>query len=160
MIVARTRSFVLEILFSFLNSEKDESLFLGRHNERNLMWMARDTWTCQTKFLTPNVVLGKKSLILEGIDTVGTVYLNNITVGRVANVHRRYVFEITDFLAPYGMENILQIVLESATAYANARAAEYQRDLYPVPYSKQLGNIAPYNFVRKPASDFGASKNR
>lgn len=130
-----------------------------RYNEVQVRWVAMDTWTYQTHFLTPDSFDVSKSnqitLLIDEIDTYATIHVNNKTVGKVANAFRRHVFNVTGLLAPLGKRNLLRIELGSSIKYAQKKSEQYRTKLYELPYTKQIGNIGKYNFIRKPASDFG-----
>lgn len=85
-----------------------------------------------------------------GLDTVAALELNGAPVGSAANAHRPHAWDVTRLLRPGS--NHLDITLYSAVAAASERAAAYP---YPVPATRQLGALPHYNFLRKPASDFG-----
>lgn len=139
---------------------------LFRFNERDYGWVAADTWTFTARWNTPLSTItppegaskatesspARTLLILHGIDTAADVVFNHKFLGRIANAHRRHTFDVTDILRKPGIENILQIRIQPAAAYAAAQARSVP---YPIPYTKQLGSTGQYNFIRKPASDFG-----
>ncbi len=124
-------------------------------NEAALTWMYEVDWRYATKLDGDAPDLGPPSsgeridLVLDGIDTVGTVRIgaaaDRVELGRTYNMHRSYRFDISSYLTGRPVE--LEVDLHSATAYAEAQ----QRRLgdLPRPYP------APYNFIRKMACSFG-----
>ena len=85
-------------------------------------------------------------LCFEGIDTLATVCLNNVFVGTVNNMHRRFTYDVKAHLKPG--ENILEIKLQSAV-YA---LAEKEGNL-PLWGMKEA--IAGFQHIRKASYMFG-----
>lgn len=65
---------------------------------------------------------------------------------------RQYRIPITSALNSTAGAHSLKIVIQPAPSFANERAAKYR---YNVPGLTQPGGRSYYNFIRKPASDFG-----
>jgi beta-mannosidase len=84
-------------------------------------------------------------LVFDGIDTLATVSLGGTELGRTANMHRSYRFDVGRLLTGDRLELIVD--LDSATRFAEA---ERQR-LGPRPASYGT----PFNYVRKMACSFG-----
>jgi beta-mannosidase len=111
-------------------------------NETRLGWIGRTAWVYETTF--DGVEARRVELVAEGLDTVATVTLNDVELGRTANMHRAYRFPV-DALAEKG--NRLAVRFDSAYAYA-----ERIRDLLgerPNAYPE------PFQYIRKMASNFG-----
>jgi beta-mannosidase len=66
--------------------------------------------------------------VCEGLDTIASVYINGILVGKSDNMFRRYSWDVTSILEE-GENNIL-VAFTSAKTYASKKAAEYP---YPLP---------------------------
>ena len=119
-----------------------------RYNERELRWVALDTWTFSLQFDAPRSLLSRTAVLLrcDGLDTVASVELNGSPVGASVNAHRPHSFDVTQLLAEG--PNHLAIRFEPAAGYAAA-----QRDAYPylVPHTQQVGAVPGYNFIRKAA---------
>jgi beta-mannosidase len=113
-------------------------------NEKKLAWIGRTDWVYDTVFQhEPGP--GRTDLVCAGLDTVATVELNGVELGRTANQHRGYRFDVRDALRDG--ENQLRIHFTSAYSYAEA-----QRDRLgdrPNAYPE------PFNFIRKTACNFG-----
>ncbi|MFI7368854.1 glycoside hydrolase family 2 protein [Actinoplanes sp. NPDC049668] len=112
-------------------------------NEKKLAWIGRTDWVYETVF--QHTGGGRTDLVCAGLDTVATVILNGVELGRTANMHRGYRFDVRDVLREG--ENQLRIRFGSAYAYAQA-----QRDRLgdrPNAYPE------PFNFIRKMACNFG-----
>ena len=68
--------------------------------------------------------------------------------------HREYTFAVKDLMDEH--HNELKVVLHPAAAEMTRRAAAYP---YPVPVMQGPGQMGPYNFIRKPACDFGCARH-
>lgn len=66
-----------------------------RFNDLAYRWISLDNWTYTTSFSVPTHVRGKGKavLVFEGVDTVSTISLNGVTIGKTDNMFRRYVNE-------------------------------------------------------------------
>ncbi len=115
-------------------------------NESGLRWMFGIDWQYRRPLLLRPAVLGERvDLVFDGLDTVATIALGGAELGRTANMHRSYRFDVTALAD--GIERDLVVDLASATNYATA-----ERDRLgnrPNPYG------TPFQFVRKMACSFG-----
>ncbi|MEU4220139.1 glycosyl hydrolase 2 galactose-binding domain-containing protein [Actinoplanes sp. NPDC026623] len=113
-------------------------------NEKELAWIGRTDWVYETVF-QHDTDGGRADLVCAGLDTVATVLLNGIEVGRTANMHRGYRFDVRGVLRDG--ENRLRIHFGSAYAYAEAQRERLgaRPNAYP----------EPFNFIRKMACNFG-----
>ncbi len=118
-------------------------------NELALDWIGHQRWSYSTTFTVDGPDHGEGAehvdLVCDGLDTVATVLVNGVEVGRFFNQHRSYRIPVTDQLR--AGENHLEVVFDSAWAYAEAMKQE-------------LGNLpnaypTPFNFIRKMACNFG-----
>ena len=98
-------------------------------NQRTVLaYSTAGNFTYTKVFRTPDscVGSGKCELIFDGVDTVATIALNGREIGKVENMHLRYVFDATAALAqPSGATNTLSIELMSATRAGLAAAAAH-----------------------------------
>ncbi|MFC9689144.1 glycoside hydrolase family 2 protein [Kribbella sp. NPDC056951] len=115
-------------------------------NEAELRWMFDVDWRYRRPLTLRPAVLGERvELVFDGLDTVATIALGGAELGRTANMHRSYRFDVTALAD--GIERELVVDLTSATNYATE-----QRDRLanrPSPYG------TPFQFVRKMACSFG-----
>ncbi|KAK7140027.1 hypothetical protein R3I94_012593 [Phoxinus phoxinus] len=126
-----------------------------RFNDLAYRWISLDNWTYTTSFSVPTHVRQKEKavLVFEGVDTISTISLNGVTIGKTDNMFRRYDFEVTGLLKD--KENILQVWIMSAVTYASQKSnahTEYrvQPDC-PPPVQKGECHV---NFIRKAQSSF------
>lgn len=114
-------------------------------NETTLAWIGRTDWVYETTFTAPTGDHDRIDLVCAGLDTVATVSLNGVEVGRAENMHRGHRFDARPALRPG--DNTLTVRFDSAYRYAEA-------------HRERLGDLPnaypePFNFIRKMACDFG-----
>uniref|UniRef100_A0A671SD63 Beta-mannosidase n=1 Tax=Sinocyclocheilus anshuiensis TaxID=1608454 RepID=A0A671SD63_9TELE len=126
-----------------------------RFNDLAYRWISLDNWTYTTSFSVPTHVRGKGKavLVFEGVDTVSTISLNGVTIGKTDNMFRRYDFEVTGLLKDE--ENVLQVWIMSAVTYASQRSHAHTEYRVPpdCPPPVQKGECH-VNFIRKAQSSF------
>lgn len=59
----------------------------------------------------------------EGIDTIGTIVVNNQIIGNVKNMHRTYRFDLINFLIVG--KNTVTIKIDSPVLYAERKHKEF-----------------------------------
>ncbi|MEV4638659.1 glycoside hydrolase family 2 protein [Actinoplanes sp. NPDC049548] len=113
-------------------------------NEKKLAWIGRTDWEYATTF-HHEPAPGRVDLVCDGLDTVATVTLNGVELGRTANMHRSYRFDARAALRDG--ENELRVRFESAYRYAEAQRERLgdRPNAYP----------EPFQFIRKTACNFG-----
>ncbi|WP_246158845.1 glycoside hydrolase family 2 protein [Catellatospora sichuanensis] len=114
-------------------------------NENELSWIGRTRWMYETSFQWSGPVDDRIDLVCAGLDTVATISLNGTEVGRTANMHRGYRFDLRSALTPG--RNDLRIAFDSPYEYTAAMAR--QVGSRPGAYDE------PYNLIRKMACNFG-----
>jgi beta-mannosidase len=119
-------------------------------NETGLGWIGEADWVYRTAFDWADDDGGATEsstvdLVCEGLDTVATVTLNGVELGRTANMHRGYRFPVRSALR--SGSNELAVAFESPLRYARR-----QRDEFP---GRPHGYVHPYNQIRKMACNFG-----
>ncbi len=114
-------------------------------NESKLAWIGRTNWSYRTEFDWVADGNAVQDLVAEGLDTVATVRLNGREIGRTANQHRSYRFDVTGLLVAGRNE----LVIEFTGAVTAAEQADAEHGTWPYGYPH------PYNALRKMASNFG-----
>jgi len=94
-----------------------------RDNEYNYMWLTELDFVYEREFDVPEKFLIKDKVMLEfdGLDTLASVYVNNQLVAKTENMHRRYAFDVKEFLTSE-YPNIIKIVFDSVANYCKERA--------------------------------------
>ncbi|WP_348650574.1 glycoside hydrolase family 2 TIM barrel-domain containing protein [Catellatospora sp. KI3] len=114
-------------------------------NEDRLAWIGRTRWEYRTGFEWAGPGDDRIDLVCAGLDTVAVLELNGVEIGRTANMHRGYRFDLRSALN-HG-HNDLKITFDSAYDYTAAMAR--QVGARPGAYDE------PYNLIRKMACNFG-----
>ncbi|WP_328346764.1 glycoside hydrolase family 2 protein [Micromonospora sp. NBC_00421] len=115
-------------------------------NEASLTWMHRVDWQYATVFQASAPGVGERvELVFDGIDTIATIALNGVVLGRTANMHRGYRFDVRETLREG--HNELTVTLGAALTYAEQAESQlgWRQRAYP----------HPYNAIRKMACSFG-----
>ncbi|WP_206515637.1 glycoside hydrolase family 2 protein [Georgenia faecalis] len=113
-------------------------------NEAALAWTHDTTWRYQRELDAPSSPAERADLVFEGLDTLATITLDGAELGRTANMHRTYRFDVTDRLVG---RHELAVTFSPALAYA----AEEERRLGERPHAF----AHPFTMVRKMACSFG-----
>ena len=117
-------------------------------NERLLGWIGLTDWRYDTAFdwsAGQDDQDDRVDLVFEGLDTVATVVLNGVPLGRTVNMHRTYRFDVHDRLVEG--TNHLSVTFGSAIRYADRTSLELG--------ARPHVNHHPYNAMRKMACSFG-----
>jgi beta-mannosidase len=113
-------------------------------NEAALAWFHRSSWLYQTMIAVEPAAAGERvDLVFDGLDTVAAVELGGTELGRTANMHRGYRFDVRHLAG----ELPLSVRFDSALEYAER--LQQQLGERPRPYQH------PFNAVRKMACSFG-----
>ncbi|WP_433531865.1 glycoside hydrolase family 2 protein [Micromonospora sp. CA-263727] len=114
-------------------------------NETALGWIGHTDWVYETTFDRPAGDHRRLDLVCAGLDTVATITLNGVEVGRTENMHRGYRFDVTSLL--HAEDNTLAVRFDSAYRYAEAHRDRLgdRPNAYP----------EPFQFIRKMACNFG-----
>ena len=115
-------------------------------NERLCQWVGRVNWRYETVFNWDGPLEDAEiDVVADGLDTLATVELNGMVIGRTANMHRSYRFPIADRLRP-GRNEL------AVTFTAPVDGAQRASDALG---SRPLAYPHPYNALRKMASNYG-----
>ncbi|GIJ29195.1 beta-mannosidase [Micromonospora qiuiae] len=114
-------------------------------NEKDLTWIGHTDWTYETTFDRPIGDHQRLDLVCAGLDTVATISLNGVEVGRTENMHRGYRFDVGSLLR--AEDNTLAVRFDSPYHYAQAHRDRLgdRPNAYP----------QPFQFIRKMACNFG-----
>ncbi|RKS06667.1 beta-mannosidase [Nocardiopsis sp. Huas11] len=114
--------------------------------ETELAWIHRTDWRYELTFDATAPAEGERvDLAFDGLDTVATVELNGHVLGRTANMHRSYRFDVRAALREGANE--LAVTFRSALEFAE----EQRESLGARPHV----NAHPFNMIRKMACSFG-----
>lgn len=114
-------------------------------NETDQQWIGDVDWRFETTFDWHDDGSRRQDLVAEGLDTLATVTLNGVEVGRTQNQHRSYRFDISRALV--AGRNALRIDFAAPVPAAHALSVEHGE--------RPHVNHHPYNALRKMASSFG-----
>lgn len=89
-----------------------------RDNEFKDMWVCELDVSYEREFAVPESYFLKERIMLEmdGLDTFASIYINNRFVAATKNMHRRYAFDVKDFLLE-GKNNKIRVDFASAARY-------------------------------------------
>lgn len=121
--------------------------FVG-DNEKRVRWVAEDDWEYRYQFDADPNLLSRPHiwLVCDGLDTLATVSLNGVELGRTANMFRQYRWDVKSLLKP--KENDLHIVFNSPVSFCAK-----QQSIRPMPGVSQAIPGGPY--LRKAPCQFG-----
>ncbi|CAN9501998.1 unnamed protein product [Ophioblennius macclurei] len=125
-----------------------------RFNDVSYRWISLQNWTYSTTFSLSDTFRQKQKVLLvfDGVDTVASVSLNGMVVGKTDNMFRRYDFSVRDLLKDE--ENLLEVTLFSPVLYASERRKAHPYRVPPeCPPDVQHGECH-VNFIRKAQNSF------
>ncbi|KAL0969506.1 hypothetical protein UPYG_G00228170 [Umbra pygmaea] len=128
--------------------------FYFRFNDVAYRWISLDNWTYTTSFCPSDELRRKQrvKLVFVGVDTVASVSLNGVVMGKTDNMFRRYEFSIGKWLIEG--ENKLEVNLLSPVVYTSQRSHAHSYRVPPeCPPAVQKGECH-VNFIRKAQSSF------
>ncbi|MFF1879694.1 glycoside hydrolase family 2 protein [Leifsonia sp. NPDC058230] len=113
-------------------------------NELTLDWIGRAGWIYSRAIDREPAEGETVVLAFDGLDTVATVSVNGAVVAHTENMHRRYEFDVTEFLTG---TDTLEVRFDSAWDVAEKERERIGAlpNAYP----------APFNYLRKMACNFG-----
>ncbi|KAM8736241.1 beta-mannosidase [Acanthopagrus schlegelii] len=126
-----------------------------RFNDVSYRWIALDNWTYSTTFNVSTQLRSKQKVLLvfDGVDTVASIQLNGVSVGKTDNMFRRYDLSVRDLLTDG--DNELKVSFSSPVLYASERRKAHSAYRVPpeCPPDVQKGECH-VNFIRKEQSSF------
>ncbi len=119
-------------------------------NEDRLHWIGSTDWSYRTTFTVDPALAApgraeRHDLVFGGLDTIATVLLNGTEVGRTANQHRSYRFDVTAVL--HDGANELEVRFEGPVTAAQRLSAELG--------DRPRAYEHPFNALRKMAAGYG-----
>ena len=120
-------------------------------NEALVQWIGFTDWEYAATFDVAASALSEErvDLVCEGLDTIATVWVNDVEVGHSENMHVARRYSIKEHLREG--ENIIRIRFDSAVYYARANMEK----LGELPHANSYSNAEPFHFIRKNACNFG-----
>ncbi|MEM8875911.1 MAG: glycoside hydrolase family 2 protein [Planctomycetota bacterium] len=121
-------------------------------NELGLLWTGRCDWSYAREFSVSERDLehGHVDLCFDGLDTIATILVNDVEVGRTRNMHRRYRFDIGTHVTP-GVNQ-----LEVRFAAPVPHAFDQREKLGDLPVAGGgLNPTSPHNMLRKMSCNMG-----
>jgi beta-galactosidase/beta-glucuronidase len=120
-------------------------------NEQEVPWVSRTDWRYECEFEADAAIFQHHDLDLhfECLDTIATIELNGIEVGKAASEFIPWRFGVHGILKPG--RNTLAVTFTSPLRHVHEMAAK----LGHRPHNGDEQGWAPYNMVRKCASNFG-----
>lgn len=122
--------------------------YFGR-NEQDIGWVAETDWVLERSFTLENPE-GHWYLDLDQVDTIATVFLNDIRVLEAENCFRRYRPDVSGLLK--AGENHIRILFPSSIEEGRKRHAAQP---FNVPWLEANSPIPYGNMLRKPQCHFG-----
>ena len=115
-------------------------------NEAELAWFHRTSWRYDSTLTAAPAAPGERvDLVFDGLDTVAAIELDGVELGRTANMHRGYRFDVRHLLRDGAIP--LTVHFGSALEYAEQMERKLGRRPRPYPH--------PFNAIRKMACSFG-----
>jgi beta-mannosidase len=114
-------------------------------NEDDQQWVGDTSWRFETAFDWTDDGAARHDLVAAGLDTIATIEVNGVAVGRTQNQHRSYRFDIGG--AVLLGANTIAVEFAAPVPTALARSVEHG----PRPHA----NHHAYNALRKMACNFG-----
>lgn len=130
-------------------------------NDLAYRWVGQENWTYTTSFSIDQRIAMSQSvkLVLHGVDTIATVFMNGEEVGQTDNMFVRYKFDVKPYLKLAGLKNLLAIKFESPIKYAarqSHQSIRQNRGKVIPPYcpSPAQRGECHVNFIRKMQASF------
>jgi len=118
-------------------------------NELRVMWVSEKDWQYSREFDVTDRLLKEEYvyLVCDGLDTLGQVALNGVTLGRFENMYRQYQWEVKSLLKEG--KNSLVFTFDSPVQYAKDHEEKYSLS------GVQSWSIMGGPYLRKAPSHFG-----
>ena len=122
-----------------------------RDNERRQMWIGETDWMYSRKFIVDAGMLEADRVLLQcdGLDTLSTIILNGITIGKTNNQFRSWEFDVKPHL--HTGENSIEIRFDSTIPYVEAEQKKRHLNLTGVGQHR----VSAGNRIRKSQCNYG-----
>ena len=119
-----------------------------RENEQDALKLSYKDYTYSRNFDVDEQLLSHQKVVLvcEGLDTLSSVYINNHLIAQTNNMHRRYEFDVKDYLVV--SQNDIRIEFDAPAKYV-----EDQHAIKPI--CKGKDSLQGIYYLRKAHSMFG-----
>ena len=120
-------------------------------NEALVQWIGFTDWEYSTQFDVTEEAMREErvDLVCEGLDTIATVWVNDVEVGKSENMHVERRWGVKAQLRVGS--NAIRIRFDSAVYWARANMAK----LGELPHASSFSGSEPFHFIRKNACNFG-----
>lgn len=142
------------------NNILKQDILVGK-NDLAYRWVGNENWTYTTYFAIDHQIARSQAvrLVLHGVDTISTIYLNGQEIGSTDNMFVRYKFDIKPHLKLAGLQNSLTIKFESPVKYSARKSNQSIRrnrgriipPYCPTPAQRGECHV---NFIRKMQASF------
>lgn len=136
------------VLMDLLNAGRIEDPFYRENEDQTLALLDNDFEFVRT-FIVPAEALACEDIRLacDGLDTLCTLYVNDVKIAETENMHRAWHFPMRDILRPG--ENVIRAVFASAARCVAEKNAEY-------PLRNDSGHtLVGFGYLRKGHSMLG-----
>ncbi|XP_075222154.1 beta-mannosidase-like [Lycorma delicatula] len=129
-----------------------------KDNDIKYRWVANESWSYSTTFTVENELLKKDYiwLVFHGVDTIASVFLNNVLLGKTDNMFVRYRFDIKSLLQ--NGANTLELNFDSPIAsglkFSNQYYDTYNYTVPPHCTMPVQHGECHVNFLRKMQASF------
>lgn len=134
---------------------------LMNSNDLNYRWASTVGWNYTTTFQLPREFLQSSNieLVLHGVDTVSSIYINGRLIGNTNNMFVSYTFDIKPFVSDKPMrKNEITVAFQSALKYSDLKYHEHNQSkgyvIPPVSTPKEYQGEPHANFIRKMQCSF------
>lgn len=136
------------------NAGKISQNLFYRFNDIEYRWVALENWTYSTEFNVSPDVLKKSAvnLVLHGVDTIATVYINGHLVGITQNMFVRYILPVKDYLKE--VNNSLEVKFKSPIREAKNLFNNHNYTVPPACVPFHYNGECHVNFLRKMQASF------
>jgi len=116
-----------------------------RDNEKRVQWIGELGWTYRRTFQVSDELLKHGHLLLrcEGLDTLATVFINGIEVGKADNMYRLWEFDVKKFLK--SATNSVEVKFDSVLPFIRTKDAERHLPTWQYPGAAYVRKM-PCNF--------------